>query len=79
MNIHQYQIRQFPADQLDDEVVAIAQRVAKVSPDLQALNKRVVHRQMDAMGMRAGIRAGCRGAGSARHAASDWPRPPRRR
>jgi len=32
-------------------------RVAKVAPDLQALNKRVVHRAMEAMGMRAGMRA----------------------
>jgi enoyl-CoA hydratase len=49
--------RAFPADQLDDEVLAIAGRVAKVSPDLQALNKRVVHRAMEAMGMRDGMRA----------------------
>ena len=29
-----------------------------VPPELLQLNKRVVHRQMDAMGLRAGIRAG---------------------
>ena len=44
-------------DRLDDEVLAIADRVAKVPPDLQALNKRVVHRAMEAMGMRDGLRA----------------------
>ena len=49
--------RAYPADSLDAEVLAIAQRVANVSPDLQALNKRVVHRAMDAMGMRDGMRA----------------------
>jgi enoyl-CoA hydratase len=49
--------RAFPADRLDDEVLAIAQRVTKVPSDLQALNKRVVHRAMEAMGMRDGMRA----------------------
>ncbi|MFM8530826.1 MAG: enoyl-CoA hydratase-related protein [Ilumatobacteraceae bacterium] len=49
--------RSFPADRLDDEVLAIAQRVARVEPDLQAINKRVVHRAMEAMGMRDGMRA----------------------
>jgi enoyl-CoA hydratase len=49
--------RSFAADALDAEVLAVAQRVAKVPPDLQALNKRVVHRAMDAMGMRDGMRA----------------------
>ena len=33
-------------------------RIAMVPPELLQLNKRVVHRQMDAMGLRAGIRAG---------------------
>jgi enoyl-CoA hydratase len=49
--------RAFAADALDVEVLAIAERVAKVPPDLQALNKRVVHRAMEAMGMRDGMRA----------------------
>lgn len=49
--------RAFPVDKLDAEVLAIAQRVAKVPADLQALNKRVVHRAMEAMGMRDGMRA----------------------
>lgn len=49
--------RAFPADRLDGEVLAVAARVAKVPPDLQALNKRVVHRAMEAMGMRDGLRA----------------------
>jgi len=49
--------RAFPAASLDDEVLSIAGRVAQVEPDLQALNKRVVHRAMEAMGMRDGMRA----------------------
>jgi enoyl-CoA hydratase len=49
--------RAFPAAELDDAVLAMAARVTKVAPDLQALNKRVVHRAMEVMGMRDGIRA----------------------
>ena len=49
--------RAFGAAELDERVLEIAQRVAKVPPDLQALNKRVVHRAMEAMGMRDGMRA----------------------
>ncbi len=49
--------RSFAADELESEVLRIAERVAKVPPDLQALNKRVVHRAMEAMGMRDGMRA----------------------
>jgi enoyl-CoA hydratase len=49
--------RSFPADRLDEEVLDRASRVAKVPPDLQAINKRVVHRAMEAMGMRDGLRA----------------------
>ena len=50
--------RAFPVDRLDAEVLAVAQRIALTPPDIVALNKRTVHRQMDAMGMRAGIRQG---------------------
>ncbi len=50
--------RAFPAEQLEEEVLRIAERVAKTPTDLQQINKRAVHRQMDAMGIRAGIRAG---------------------
>ena len=49
--------RAFPLDELDGAVVAMAERVAKIPPDLLALNKRVVHRAMEAAGMRAGLRA----------------------
>jgi len=50
--------RAFDAADLESEVLAIAERVAQVPTDLQQINKRAVHRQMDAMGIRAGIRAG---------------------
>ncbi len=50
--------RAFPAEDLDDEVVAVAQRIALVPSDIVALNKRTVHKAMDAMGLRAAIRAG---------------------
>ena len=50
--------RAFPAEDLDSAVLAIAERVARVPTDVQQINKRAVHRQMDAMGIRAGIRAG---------------------
>ncbi len=50
--------RAFPAEALEASVLGIASRVAQVPSDLQQINKRAVHRQMDAMGIRAGIRAG---------------------
>ncbi len=50
--------RSFPEAELEENVLTIAERVAKVPTDLQQINKRAVHRQMDAMGIRAGIRAG---------------------
>ncbi len=50
--------RCFADEDLEEEVIQMAQRVAKVPSDLQQINKRAVHRQMDAMGIRAGIRAG---------------------
>jgi enoyl-CoA hydratase len=49
--------RAFPVAELDAAVLKQAERVAKVPPDLQAINKRVVHRAMEAMGMRDGMRA----------------------
>jgi len=50
--------RAFPAERLEAEVLAIAERVAKLPSELAAINKRSVHRAMEAMGMRAAIRAG---------------------
>jgi enoyl-CoA hydratase len=50
--------RAFAQGDLEREVLAMAVRIAKVDPELAQINKRVVHRQMEAMGMRAGLRAG---------------------
>ncbi len=50
--------RAFPEDRLDDEVLAIAERIALVPPDIAQLNKRTVHRAMEVMGLRTAIRAG---------------------
>jgi enoyl-CoA hydratase/carnithine racemase len=48
----------FPLEELDDRVIEIAARIAKMPPDIVQINKRVVHRQMEVMGMRTGIRVG---------------------
>ena len=50
--------RAFPIDELEEGVLEMAGRIAAIPPELVQMNKRLVHRQMDAMGMRAGIRAG---------------------
>jgi enoyl-CoA hydratase len=50
--------RAFKGEDLEREVLAMAERIAKVDPELAQLNKRLVHRQMEAMGMRADLRAG---------------------
>jgi enoyl-CoA hydratase len=49
--------RAYAEEQLDDEVLKIAARIAKVPADLLAINKRAAHRAMEAMGIRDGIRA----------------------
>ena len=46
----------FPVDELDEAVLAVAGRVAALAPEVVQLNKRAVHRQMEYMGMRAGLR-----------------------
>jgi enoyl-CoA hydratase len=48
----------FPLDELDERVIEVASRIAKLPPDIVQINKRVVHRQMEVMGMRTGIRVG---------------------
>ena len=48
----------FPIEQLDDAVVAVASKIAKIPADIVQINKRVVHRQMEVMGLRTGIRIG---------------------
>jgi len=50
--------RAFPAEKLDDEVLKVAERITLVPADMVQLNKRVVHRGMEVMGLRTAIRAG---------------------
>jgi enoyl-CoA hydratase len=50
--------RAFPAEKLDDEVLRVAERITLVPTDMVQLNKRVVHRGMEVMGLRTAIRAG---------------------
>lgn len=47
-----------PAEELEAKVLDVAKRVMRVPADLVQLNKRVVHRQMEIMGLHTGIRAG---------------------
>jgi enoyl-CoA hydratase len=48
----------FPVEELDDRVLEIATKIAKMPADIVQLNKRIVHRGMEAMGLRTAIRAG---------------------
>lgn len=50
--------RAVPAEDLEATVLDVAGRIAGVPPELTQLNKRLVHRQMEHMGLRTGIRAG---------------------
>ena len=50
--------RSFPPEELEARIREVAARVAKIPCDLQQINKRAVHRQMGAMGLRVGIRVG---------------------
>src|SRR6185369_6928407 len=50
--------RAYPPADLEREVLAIAERVAKLPSELAQINKRSVHRAMEIAGMRAAIRAG---------------------
>ena len=59
--------RAFPADELEDEVLRMAERVAKVPIDVQQMNKRALHKQMEIMGIRTGLRWGAEIQALARH------------
>ena len=50
--------RCFKNEELESRVLEIAERIAKIPPDLQQLNKRSIHRAMEIMGARAAIKAG---------------------
>ena len=55
---HGFANRAFPVDALETEVLKVAERIARVPTDLQQMNKRAVHRQMELTGVRAAIRSG---------------------
>ena len=48
----------FPADQLEDEVLTIAKRIAEVPPEVVTVNKRYVYTALEARGSRSVIRTG---------------------
>lgn len=48
--------RSFPIDALEEAVLAVAERISSVPPEVLALNKRAVHRAMDVMGIRTSLR-----------------------
>jgi enoyl-CoA hydratase len=48
----------YPVEELAERVIEVASKIAKIPPDVVQINKRVVHRQMEVMGMRTGIRVG---------------------
>ncbi len=50
--------RCYKNEELEPRVLELAERIAKIPPDLQQLNKRSIHRAMEIMGVRAAIRAG---------------------
>jgi enoyl-CoA hydratase len=62
--------RSFPATDLDEEVLDVAAQIAAVATDLAQINKRMVHRQAEIMGVRAAIRAGSEFQALAGHQAS---------
>ena len=62
--------RAFPAAGLEAEVLDLAERAAAVATDLAQINKRMVHRQADVLGVRAAMRAGQEFQALAGHQAS---------
>ena len=62
--------RAYPADELEERVLAIASRIAQIPSDLVQINKRTVHRAMEIMGLRSSIRAGTELSALATHTES---------
>src|SRR6478609_1015512 len=50
--------RAYPEAELEQQVLAIAERIAQIPSDLVQINKRTVHRAMEVMGIRQSIRQG---------------------
>jgi enoyl-CoA hydratase len=59
--------RAFPAEDLDEQVLERAQRVAQIPADVLQINKRTVHRAMGHMGIREALRAGTEMSALATH------------
>ncbi|MFZ1294274.1 MAG: hypothetical protein WAR81_08715, partial [Pseudomonadales bacterium] len=62
--------RSFAEEELESGTVEQAERIAKIPGDVLALNKRAVHRQMEVMGLRDGLRQGTEICALATHQAS---------
>jgi enoyl-CoA hydratase len=62
--------RAYPEAELEEQVLAIATRIAQVPVDLLQINKRTVHRAMEVMGLRSSIRAGTELSALATHTES---------
>lgn len=62
--------RAVPLDELEETVLNVARKIATVPADIQQMNKRAVHRQMELMGMRAAIRSGTEMQALAMHSQS---------
>jgi enoyl-CoA hydratase len=59
--------RAYPADELEQATLEMANRMAALPTELVRLNKRAVHRQMEVMGLRQGLRQGTELCGLAMH------------
>jgi enoyl-CoA hydratase len=62
--------RAYPAAELEAKTLEQARRIATLPPDIVQLNKRAIHRQMEVMGLRQGIRQGTELCSLAMHQAS---------
>jgi enoyl-CoA hydratase len=59
--------RAYPKGELEERTLGWARRIAEVPSDLQQINKRSVHRAMELMGVRTGMRQGSEIAALALH------------
>ena len=59
-----------PLADLEEHVLSVAKRIAQIPPDIVQINKRIVHRGMEIMGLRAAIRSGTEMCALATHQAS---------
>ncbi len=62
--------RAYPVEELEEQVLGIAARIAQIPSDIVQINKRTVHRAMEVMGLRASIRSGTELSALATHSAT---------